>query len=289
MKTYSYSDFKKQYPDEMACIAKIFELRYGHLEACPACACPASWKKIRTRRCYQCRHCYEQFYPTAGTVFEKTRTPLLAWFFCIHLMTTTRNGVAAKEIERQLGVTYKTAFKMGHCIRKLMDQIGVNQLKNFVDLDETYVNHGKKDESGRSAHNQSAVFGMVERTGDVKAFAVPNVRKETLFPLIDKHVDKDAKISTDEFAVYTNIKRDLNREHGSIKHQLEIYRDGWVSTNSVESYFSSLKRMISGTHIHIKQKYLQNYVGECSFRYNHRKNQLGMFEAILMNLPKVSE
>ena len=99
MSKFTYTSFKKQFPNNRACMDYIFKLRYGHLEACPECACPAEWRPIRTRKSYQCRHCYAQFYPMAGTVFEKTKIPLLDWFYIIFLFTTTRNGVAAKEIE----------------------------------------------------------------------------------------------------------------------------------------------------------------------------------------------
>lgn len=293
MAKFTYEEFKRQYPTNEACLDKIFQLRYAHLPECPKCGRPAAWRKVCTRRCYQCRHCYEQFYPTAGTVFEKTRRPLVDWFFVIWLFTTTRNGVAAKEVERQLGVGYKTAFRMTHCIRTLMKKIGPEKLKGFVELDETYVSKGKskteKNEAGRSAKNQTPVFGMVERMGNVKAFALENVRKEIIFPLIKTHVDATAKISTDEFKLYVNINSELGMQHGTVMHQLKQYRINDVSTNTIEGFFGQLKRMIGGTHLHVSATYLNNYVAECVFRYNNRKNQNGMFDAILLHLPLFEE
>ena len=284
MKKYTIEDFKNNYPSDQVCLDKIFQLRYGKLEACPKCACVASWKRIPTRRCYQCRHCYEQFYPTAGTVFEKMRMPLSSIFYVIYLFTVTRNGVAAKEIERQLGCTYKTAWRMGHVIRQLMNKIGQEKLKGFVEVDETYYSKGKKPGNpGRSSENQSAIVAMVERTGEARAQRVESVNNATVLPLIEKHVDKSAHISTDELHIYKNLNK-LGYEHGSIMHAMKIYREGVVTTNTVEGLFSNFKRMIP-THIHISHKYLNNYLGEFIFRYNNRKKQDEMFEKILLHLP----
>ncbi len=285
MSKFTINEFRKKYATDAACLDKIFTLRYGKLQACPECASPASFRRITTRRCYQCKHCYAQFYPTAGTVFEKTRTPLSDWFYVIYLFTTTRNGVSAKEIERQLGVTYKCAFRMGHCVRKLIGGMDMEKLKGFVEMDEAYYGP-KNTDSGRSL-KKSVVFGMVERQGNVKALKMENVTKETVYPLIAQHVNKDAKVSTDEFGLYISLRKDLGIEnHGVIRHGLNKYREGSISTNTIEGYWSHLKRMLHGTHIHVSGKYLQNYIDENSFRYNNRKNQHGMFEAIINHLPK---
>lgn len=278
MATFTISDFRKKYKSDAVCLDKLFTVRYGKLEACPECQCPASFRRITTRRAYQCKHCYAQFYPTAGTVFEKTRTPLSDWFYVIYLFTTTRNGVSAKEIQRQLGVTYKCAFRMGHCIRQLIGGMDATKLKGFVEMDESY--YGKNSNiTGRSTENKSVIFGMIERQGNVKAVKVADATKETLYPIIDEHVSKDANVNTDEFKTYVNMSKELGiKEHGVIRHELKKYRKGSVSTNTIEGYWSHLKRMIYGTHISVSAKYLQNYINENSFRYNNRHNQQGMFE-----------
>jgi len=202
------------------------------------------------------------------------------------LFTTTRHGVAAKEIERQLGLHYKTAFRMCHVIRRLMDKIGTDKLKAYVEADETYFTHWKRDgERGKTPDTQTPVFGMIERMGNVKAFALDEVKKRVIFPLIEQHIDKLAKLSTDEFALYTNVEKELGIKHGAVKHAMGQYRAGDITTNTIEGFFGQLKRMVYGAHIHISKKYLQVYVSECVFRYNNRKNQNGMFEAILKNLP----
>ena len=178
---FTIRDFQKLYPNEETCLDKIFTWRYGKLEACPKCQCVASFRRITTRRCYQCTECYEQFYPTAGTVFEKTRTSLLDWFYIIHLFVATRNGVSAKEIERQLGVTYKTAWRMGHQIRKLIaDGFSQEHLEGVIECDESYVggknanrHKDKKVKHAAGCHpDKTIVFGAVQRGGGVIKLAV---------------------------------------------------------------------------------------------------------------------
>lgn len=290
MAKFTLNEFKKHYQNDDQCLEKIFKLRFGHHTHCPECSQPAAWRRVRGRRCHQCRHCYAQFYATAGTVFHNSRRPLTEYFTLIFLFTTTRHGVSAAEASRMLGIPYKTAFAMCHRIRTLIGKIGYEKLKGFVEIDESYYSHGNKDgKTGRTAHNQSPVLGMVERTGDVKAFALNNVSKAVVFHLIQKHVDKDAFVSTDEFMLYRNINRDLQMQHGAVHHQIKEYRRGSISTNTIEGFFGQLRRMIEGCHIQVSHKYLQKYVGECVFRYNNRNNQHGMFELILTHFPLFEE
>lgn len=279
---FTITDFRKLYPNDSACLDKIFQLRYGNLEFCPECKNKANFRRVSTRRSYQCKYCYHQLYPTAGTVFEKTTTPLSYWFYAIYLMTATRNGVSAKEIERQLGVTYKTAFRMAHKIRELLNNKKSRQLSGFVEIDETYIGGVAKGWKEKYK-NKSSVFGLVERGGEIKAFHIPVVVKKVLYPIIQEHVEKKSNISSDEYPLYNELK-DMGYNHGVVKHKEKIYRKGSVSTNTIEGFFSQLKRTISGTHIHVSEDYLQNYVNECVFRYNNRKSTLPMFDVAINSL-----
>lgn len=289
MAQFTFKEFQKRFPTDNACLDRIFQLRYGHLTECPSCNGEVAWRRVRTRRCYQCRHCYAQIYPCAGTVFAKTTTPLSSWFYVLMLFTTTRNGVAGKEIQRQLGCSYKCAWRMGHQIRKLMDSAGgAEKLKGFVEMDETYV--GKKGEDGtHEGGTITPVFGMVERLGVVRAWKVNNTTKDELYPIIEKNVDKNANVSTDDSNIYKGLTNELGLKHGSVNHSKYVFRHGSICTNTIEGFFGQIKRTIGGTHIHVSDKYLQNYVGECVLRYNYRKNPNGMFDAILKNLPLFSE
>ncbi|HTB30998.1 MAG TPA: IS1595 family transposase [Bacteroidia bacterium] len=284
MEKYTIKDLRKDYPHEAACLDKLFELCYGELKACPKCGVEgAEFRRITTRRCYQCRECYHQLYPTAGTIFDKTRTPLTYWFYAMFLMTTTRNGVSAKELERALGVTYKTAWRMAISIRELMGRKKKNaQLKGTVEMDETYFNSNRdlaENHVGRNT-DKGTVFAMVERHGNVTALKVEDTKKTTLFPIIEDNVDKSAKIMTDEYKTYTNLET-LGYDHKTIRHGLKQYVNGAVSTNTVEGFFSQLKRTVRGTHIWISKKYLQQYVDECCFRYNNREKGSEMFDIML--------
>lgn len=285
---YSLAEFLKDYPNDAACLDKVFALRYGSKKReCPCCGKETVFRGVVTRRSYQCRLCYYQIYPTANTPFNKTRTPLNYWFYVMYLMTTTRNGVASKEVQHALGVTYKTAHKMTTQVRKLMRE-GTHQKKlgGHVEADETYVSTGKAKgvEVGRGAKNKKPVFAVVERMGEVRAVTLDNVKIENTYPFIEKNVEKDAHLSTDEFPLYTNLHKLGYINHGIIKHQLKNYREGKVSTNTIEGFFSQLKRMIHGTHIHVSEQHLHKYVDEAAFRYNHRFKDVDMFGCLLLKV-----
>src|SRR6202012_757672 len=135
---YTLTQFKNDYGTENACLDKIFQLRYNNL-VCPKCESDKTFKKIKDCRSYQCSSCGFQIYPTKGTIFEKTTTPLTYWFFAIWLQTTTRNGVAAKELERQLNICYKTALRISHQIKRLIGKGNNEKLSGVVEIDESYL------------------------------------------------------------------------------------------------------------------------------------------------------
>jgi transposase len=281
---YTIVQFRKDYPHDAACLEKLFKLRFGKLEACPNCGViKPEFRKLTTRRAYQCRDCYHQIYPTAGTIFEKTTTPLNYWFYAMYMMTVTRNGVAAKELERTLDITYQTAWRMARLIRTAMGkQTHYNKLKGTVEMDETYIG-GADKYKGRSLVHKLPVFAMIERRGNGKAQHVINSKKKTLFPIIQENVDMSAKVMTDEYKTYMTLEK-LGYDHKTIMHKLKKYVNGEISTNTVEGFFSQLKRTIKGTHIHISEKYIQFYVDECSFRYNNRFEPEQMFNQILASI-----
>jgi transposase-like protein len=284
---YTLQEFLKEYPTDAACLDKVFKLRFGELKrTCPHCENETQFRRITTRRSYQCRLCYHQLYPCANTPFNKTRTPLNYWFYVMYLMTTTRNGVSSKEVERALGVTYKTAYKMTTQVRKLMTEQRARKLKGFVEIDETYVSVGKHEgaKNQRGLSKKKAVLGMVERLGEVRLIVVDEVKKNTIFPIIEANVDKEANISTDELPLYKNLNKEGFKNHDTVKHAMGEYRRDKTCTNTVEGAFGQLKRMIYGTHIHISEKHLHKYVGEAEFRYNHRFKDVDMFGCLVLRL-----
>jgi transposase len=276
-KTLTIHDFFKRFPTDEACIAHLFDLRFGAEFACPKCGEIGKFRKLAKQPAYTC-NCGHHVHPMVGTIFKDSHTPLAKWFYAIYLFTTTRHGVPAKELQRQLGVSYPTAFRMAHLIRDHMAGVdGDPPLSGHVEVDEMYVggrSHGGK--RGRGAPNKTVVFGMLSRGGDVMAKVVPNARERTLEPLIMRNVEKGSTISSDEFAAYHRLGR-IGFTHGSVNHGSKQYVDGIHHTNSLEGYWAQVKRSIRGTHIHVSAKYLQKYLGEFEFRYNLRRDPQLMF------------
>jgi transposase-like protein len=187
--------FLRQFPNDAACLAHLFEVRFGQGYVCPDCRKPGRWYPLTKRRAYTCQWCGHHLYPCVGTPFEASRTPLVSWFFAICLFTTSRHGVAAKELERQLGVTYKTAWRMAHEIRKHMAAVdGEEPLSGIVEVDETYVGGHRPGKPGRGAAGKTIIVGMVERDGDVVTKVVPNVRKGTVEPIIEANVERGSTV-----------------------------------------------------------------------------------------------
>lgn len=280
---YTFAQFKAEYPNDDACLEAIMQRRYGAESACPGCGVvPTKFHRISGRRAYACQWCGHHVYPCAGTPFEHSSTSLTLWFHAMYLMTATRNGVSAKELQRQLGVTYKCAWRMGHELRKLMGSKNKTKppLSGHVEIDETYIGGRAKGKRGRGAKNKTVVVGMIERNGSVVGKVVPNVRRITLEPVIVKEVAPCAIISTDELYTYKSLPR-LGFKHGTVEHGAKQYVNGIHHVNSVEGFWSHLKRGIGSTHIHVSGKHLQKYVEEFGFRYNLRKVPENMFRTLI--------
>jgi transposase-like protein len=195
-------------------------------------------------------------------------------------MSTSKNGVAAKEIERQVGVGYKTAWRMQKQIRTLMKP-GNNPLKGTVEIDDTYVGGKRPGKRGRGAEGKTPVFGMAERKGNVKANVVDNLKKRTVKPIISESIEKKSEVYTDEFLSYQDIKK-YDYDHDVVKHRIKQYVKGKVHTNTIEGFWSQLKRSIHGTYHSVSPQHLQLYVDEFAYRYNHRKSETPLF-FLLMN------
>jgi transposase len=180
-------DFFKKFPTDEACLLHIFDIRYGQGHVCVKCERKANWYKIKAERAYSCQWCGHHLHPTVGTPFEDSRTSLQLWFYAIYLFTTSRHGVPAKELERQLGVTYKCAWRMGHEIRKHITEVdGEFPLFGEVEVDETYIGGRRKNSGrGRGVAGRSIVFGMMQRDGQVMTKVVPNCSRASLMPIIE--------------------------------------------------------------------------------------------------------
>ncbi|MDG2003882.1 MAG: IS1595 family transposase, partial [Novosphingobium sp.] len=224
--------------------------------------------------------CGHHLHPTVGTPFEKSRTPLQLWFYAIFLFTTTRNGVAAKELERQLGVTYKCAHRMAAKIREHMADVdGDGILDGIVEADETFV--GGHKAGGQGGKGKAIVFGMMERGGNVITEVVANRRSDTLLSHVFDHVEPGAEIHTDEHRGYGDLAYE-GYAHRRVNHSAGEYVTATgIGVNGIEGFWAQLKRSIQGTHIHVSPKYLWKYAKEAEFRFNRRRRPETMLDELL--------
>jgi len=283
MKTYSMKDFNQQFPDENACLEWLRQHRFPKLIPCPVCKQPRLFHRVSNRKVYECDRCGYQISPTAGTILHKSPTSLRSWFYAAFLMSSTRTGISAKQLQRELGVTYKTAWRMFTQIRKLMAE-GVNPLSGQVEVDETYIGGKRPGTRGRGAAGKTVVIGLAERNGNAIAKVVPDVKAGTLLPMIIKNVSNDnTTVFTDELPSYNKVAK-LGYAHEVVQHAAKQYVSGNAHVNTVESLWSTIKRGIDGVNHSVSPLYLQSYLDSYLFRYNHRKDEQPMFVSLLERL-----
>jgi len=274
---YTISQFKNDFPDDNACLDYIFKARFSGIK-CPRCG-KNKFFRVKSRKCYTCR-CGYQIHPVSGTIFHKSDTKLTDWFFAIYLISQSKNGVSAKEIQRHLGTTYKTAWRIAKLIRSLMTQDN-DKLGKIVEADEFYYG-GKKHGVSGYAH-KLPVVGMVQRGGKMKAKIVEEVWTPTLLKTIIDNVEKGTYLLTDDNQIYPKTKR-LGYFHNSVNHSKKEFVRNEVHTNTIEGCWSQLKRSIYGTYHAVSTKYLQDYINEFAFSYNSRFSSLSPFQVLLYRL-----
>jgi transposase-like protein len=281
-RTYTAKQFETQFPNDDACLEWLKNRRWPNGIECPVCKRVTKHHKLTKRPVYECDHCGHQVSPLAGTIFHKSTTSLKVWFDAIYEMATTRSGFAAKALQRKHGVTYKTAWRMYKQIRTLLDE-SPPIFSGEVEVDETYIGGVRRGKRGRGAKGKVVVIGIIQRQGRVMATAVPNVKRSTLLPFVAENISPDAVLYTDEFPSYDHITR-FGYKHKRIQHSAKVYVSGQVHTNNIENFWSLIKRGISGVYHAVSPKYLQSYLNEYAFRYNHRRDETPMFELMLNQL-----
>lgn len=275
---FTILQFQERFPNDEAALEEIKQLKFGDTLDCPKCGKNNKFYKLEGRMAYSCAFCRHQIYPLKGTIFEKSTTPLRLWMYAMYLMAQTRAGISAKQLERELGVTYKTAFRMFHKIRELMADDD-RDLTGEVEVDEVYMHPNPRFRTTAKKHNSEVVIGMVERKGMAKMRHVKSSGTRSIMPEVLKEVFPDATVYTDQHQVYTFLKK-WGYEHYNVNHQRMEFVNGNIHTQNVENLFSNLKRGIRGVYRHVDAKYLQNYVNEYAFRYSNRDNPQ-MFDLIL--------
>lgn len=291
---YTIRQFNEEFPDDKTCLDYLMNAQWPYGVTCANCQRITRHYYIEGRKGYSCStpQCGHYVFPTAGTIFHKSATPLRLWFYAIFLMASTRCGISAKQLERELGVTYKTAWRMFHQIRKLLARDGGSgPLSGEVEADETYIGGEEKNKhewkrqqgaQGRSVKTKTPTFGLAHREGDLMAQVVPNVQARTVLPIIWKNVPayEGHSIYTDELASYSPLVK-LGYDHQCVAHGQGEYVRGNIHTNTLEGFWSLVKRGISGVYHAVSPDYLQAYIDEYSFRYNHRESRVPMFRLIL--------
>src|SRR5580693_8362315 len=285
---YTINDFNRQFPDDAACLEHLKEQRFpGGVTYCDKCQQERKHYRINGRPVYSCDHCGTQISPMAGTIFEHSSTSLRLWYYAMYLMASTRCGISAKQIQRETGVTYKTAWRMFRQIRSLLSEPDMQLEGSTVEVDEMYYGGKRKGGQGRPMRGdknaKTTVLGVVERKGRVIARTASDVTGKTLHGFVKEYVLPKSTVFTDEFASYQGLERidGMDYQHRRINHSANVYVMGDVHTNTIEGFWSLVKRGIGGVYHSVSQKYLQTYLNEYSFRYNRRDCGNLIFPAML--------
>jgi len=288
-------EFMKEFPDDDACLEFLWRNRYsddGKIAHCPKCKTEREFKRYehsQQRQAWTCQACGKHLAPTAGTIFHKSSTSLHLWFYAMYLMASTRCGISAKQLERELGVTYKTAWRIAYQIRhKLMaEDVEAFDGSAPVEMDEAYIGGRRRGRQGskvgrpgRDSHYQP-VFGMVQRGGKVVAVTVEDVKRASVRPHIIERVMPKSTVYTDTYKVY-NFLGKAGYHHERINHTEKIYVSGDCHTNTIEGFWSLVKRGIGGVYHSVSKKHLPDYLSEYAWRFNRRNEPDSHFEALLL-------
>ena len=285
MKKYTIKQFDAQFPNDDACLDFLKAARWPDGVTCSQCQRVINYYRIKARKVYGCEFCGTQVSPTADTIFHKSSTSLRSWFHAMFLMASTRTGISAKQLEREIGVTYKTAWRMFTQIRKLMVQDGLT-LFGEIEVDETYIGGRRPGKPGRGAAGKNIVAGMVERGGQAVVKVVPDVKARTLLPMIQRHVPTGQTVYSDEMLSYNRLSS-LGYMHRTVQHSAKQYVVGKAHTNNIEGMWSNIKRGIDGVHHAVSPKYLQGYLDAYVYRFNHRSDETPMFVQLLEQVASV--
>jgi transposase-like protein len=289
-------EFERDYPDDAACLEKLVEWLYPDGIFCPTCNKVTKHHRAKSRPSYCCQFCGHHEHPMRGTIFQDSATSLKLWFYAIYLMSETRCGISAKQLERELGVTYKTAWRMFKQIRSMLNESDDGpKLSGKIEADESFYGGLEKNKHasdrehrGTGGVGKAAVFGMVERQGRVVATVVPNTQAATLMPHVIERTMPRSTVFTDEYVAYNPLER-MGYEHKRVHHATKVYVSGDAHTNTIEGFWSLTKNGIRGVYHNVGESYLQSYLDEYAFRFNRRKSlgRHNMFEAFTHRIRKV--
>jgi transposase-like protein len=270
--------------DDTKCREYLEELRWPDGVVCPRCG-ERSISRISTRDQFDCNSCRYRFSVTAGTLFNDSHLPLWKWFLAVYLVCESKKGISARQLQRSLGVSYKTAWYLGHRIREAMGDDDQPLLRGIVEADETW-HGGKQRGTGRGPYlsGKTMIMGVVQRDGEVRLKVGTRRDAETLKGFVAGQVADEAEaIYTDEYPAYLGLA-DANTLHAVVNHGAKEYVRGDVRTNTAESVWSLFKRSVIGSFHQVSVKHLPRYLDELEFRFNGRGNPFLFRDTLIMLL-----
>jgi transposase len=289
---YSLMEFEREYPDDATCLEILVKRLYPDGIHCPKCQKITKHHRETNRPSYACQNCGHHEHPMRGTIFQDSATSLKLWFYAIYLMSSTRCGISAKQLERELGVTYKCAWRMFNRIRSMLDESDGPKFRGEVEADESFYggkesNKHKNKRVSNYRMKKTTVAGIVERGGRVQATVVDIPWGSRLLAPIRTRVLPRTMIFTDEANHFRGL-RSMGYEHRRVNHSQGVYVDGDVHTNTIEGFWSLTKNGIRGVYHNVSAKYLQQYLNEYAFRFNRRKSlgRRNMFDAFVKRINK---
>jgi transposase-like protein len=268
----------KEFATEDACYAMLERMRWPNGVICLKCGgqkvspqFKSKGKTGKVRRLYQClaKGCMFQFTATTGTIFHDTHLPLNKWFLALALIVDAKKGISANQIKRHLGVSYKTAWHLCHRIRKAMQDNSTEKMTGTVEVDETYIGGAYDKRLKRLPKEKPGVVGLMQRGGRVHVEPIPTPSKTVLVGIIKNRVSTDAEmVVTDQYAAYKSVQQ--THRHEVINH-LQAYVRGKIHTNTLENFWSLLKRGLLGSYHKVSVKHLTQYLAEFEYRFNNRE------------------
>jgi transposase len=293
MARYTFKDFERQFPTDDACLEWLKNRLYPDGIFCETCQKVTTHHRVKSRKSYSCQFCGHHVHPTADTIYHKSSTSLRTWFHAIFLMASTRCGVSAKQLERETGVTYKTAWRMFRQIRKMLEE-NHDPFTGQCEADETFYGGLSKNMhkdvrarkiTGTGGSGKIVVAGVLQRQGKVATRVVPDRLSETLMSFVEEKVLPSSVVFTDELPAYNSLPAS-GYEHRRVHHAAKVWVKGDANTNSIEGFWSLVKNGLRGVNHSVSAKYLQSYLNEYSFRYNRRFDTKPMFESVIEQVQK---